>query len=53
MNKLYNANQVAEFLGVTRTSVYRWIKAGKLRAVKVGGLVRIKKKDLQEFIGKE
>ncbi len=37
-------------LGVTRISVYRWIKAGKLRSVKVGGCVRIREEELKGFI---
>ncbi len=53
IDKLYSAKQAAEILGATRISVYRWIKTGKLKSVKVGGLVRIKEGDLNEFIGKE
>ena len=32
----YNPAEIAELLGVSRRTVYSWIKAGHLRAVKVG-----------------
>ena len=55
MNKnklnLYSAKEVAEMLGVTRVTVYRWIKEGKLKSVKIGGSVRIWESELNEFIG--
>ena len=40
--KLYTAKQVAEYLGgdVTKDTVWRWGRQGKLKRVKVGSLVR-------------
>jgi len=34
-------DEVADFYSVTPQSVYRWIKAGKMKAVKVAGSVRV------------
>ena len=50
MNKFYSPITVAKMLEVSRLTVYRWIKSGKLKAVKVGGSVRIREEDLREFI---
>lgn len=37
MEKLYTAAQVAERYGVSKRTVWEWIRLGKLRAVTVGG----------------
>jgi excisionase family DNA binding protein len=47
--------EVAEFLHVDVTSVYRWIEDGRLPALQPGGSernasIRIIKKDLKEFL---
>jgi excisionase family DNA binding protein len=49
MENLFNINQAAFILKVHPLTVRRYIKEGKLKAGKVGGNVRIKEKDLQEF----
>ena len=51
MNTYLTPLEVAKILKVSRITVYRWIKVGKLKAVKPGGVVRIRKEDLMEFIG--
>lgn len=33
--------QLADHLGVCRKTIYRWIKAGDLPAVRVGGVLRV------------
>lgn len=44
--------EVAETLKVNIMTVYRWIKAGKLRAYKIGKEFRIGKKEFSEFLNK-
>ena len=34
--KLYTTPEVMEIFGVTRLTVYRWIKSGKIEALKIG-----------------
>lgn len=46
----YALPDVIDFLGTTRTSALTWIKAGKLKARKVGGRWRIDKEDLAAFL---
>lgn len=42
--------ELAELVGVHPNTVHNWINAGKLRAYKVGKLIRIKKEDFEDFI---
>ena len=48
--KVYTVKEVAEMLRVSEMSVSRYIKAGKLKAIKVGKMYRINEKDLKAFI---
>lgn len=49
MEKFYDCKQVAEHYGVKITTVWDWIRAGKLKAVRVGKQYRIPKEALAEF----
>jgi excisionase family DNA binding protein len=49
MEKLYTIQEVADILKVSKKSVYRYIKSGKLKAKKIGQW-RIRKSDLEKFI---
>lgn len=49
MDNLFNVTQVAYILKVHPLTVRRYIREGKLKAIKVAGNVRIKESQLQEF----
>ena len=49
MENLFNINQAAFILKVHPLTVRRYIREGRLKAIKVGGNVRIKESQLQEF----
>lgn len=49
MENLFNVNQAAFILKVHPLTVRRYIKEGVLKAIKVGGNVRIKEGQLQAF----
>lgn len=49
MDNLLSVRQVAYILKVHHLTIRRYIKEGRLKAVRLGGNVRIKEKDLQEF----
>jgi excisionase family DNA binding protein len=49
MDGLLSVKQIAFILKVHPLSIRRYIKQGKLKAVKVGGNVRIRDVDLREF----
>lgn len=46
----YTIEEVAEMLKVAYLTVYRWIQAGKLNAVKAGKQYRISKEEVNKFI---
>ena len=48
--KYHTPEQVAEMLQVTRHAVYRWVKEGKLEAVRVERAIRIPDEALNRFI---
>ncbi len=49
-DKFYTAQEVAKMLKVAYMTVYRWIRAGKLKAYQVQKQYRIKEVDLKGFI---
>ena len=49
MEKLYTLPEVAEILKVSRKTIYRYIKSGKLKATKIGQW-RIKQGDLDKLL---
>lgn len=49
-DEYYSIEEVAEKLKVAYLTVYRWIQAGKLKALKAGKQYRIKKADLDSFL---
>ena len=50
MEKLYTLPEIAEILKVSRKSIYRYIKSGKLKATKATGQWRIKQNDLNKLL---
>lgn len=47
--KYLSINDVMEIMGVSRQTIYNWFEKG-LRRVEVGGSIRIKETDLEDFI---
>lgn len=48
----YTVKEVAEKLNLKIATVYRYIKTGKIKAYKVGKRLRIKKKEIEDFMSK-
>lgn len=46
----YRINEVALALGIGRSSIYKEIAAGRLKAIKVAGRRLILKSDLEEYL---
>ncbi|RPJ50788.1 MAG: DNA-binding protein [Methanobacteriota archaeon] len=53
VDKIYTIEQAAEILLIKPRTMREWIRRGKVRAFKLGDLVRIHEEDLQEFIDSE
>ncbi len=49
----YTLDEVAAMLKVVYLTVYRWVKAGKLKAYKVGKQYRISKEQLDLFLERD
>jgi excisionase family DNA binding protein len=45
-----SVEEIAEHLGVTKDSVYRWIERNELPAHKVGKLWKFKKEEVDEWV---
>lgn len=48
--KVYNTDEAAEILHVSRQTVYNYIKEGKLKAKKIGKEFRITHEELERFV---
>lgn len=47
---LHKLTKVSERTGLSRSSLYREIKSGKLKTVKIGRAIRVREQDLADFI---
>lgn len=50
MDKDYTPQQAAEILSISEKTLMNWLRAGKIKGVKVGRLWRIMEQDLEEFL---
>ncbi|HOW60648.1 MAG TPA: helix-turn-helix domain-containing protein [Candidatus Moranbacteria bacterium] len=48
--EFYTAQELADILRVNIMTIYRYIKAGKIKAYKFGKEFRIKKNEFQSFV---
>ena len=48
--KVFTLDEVADILKVTKRTLYNYVKAGKLPAVKMGKYWRVSEESLQSFI---
>jgi excisionase family DNA binding protein len=49
-DKFYTPQEVAELLKISYMTVFRWIRAGKMKAYKLGKQYRISKEELDKFL---
>jgi excisionase family DNA binding protein len=50
MVKAYNLNEAAAALGVTRRSMYTWLREGKIKGNKVGREYRILEEEIDRVL---
>jgi excisionase family DNA binding protein len=48
--EVFNTVETCLFLGVSRTTLWRLLKSGCIKYIKVGRLVRIERKNIQRYI---
>lgn len=51
MRQFLTQKQTAEILQVHRSTLHRWLRAGRLESVKIGGTVRIPASALERIVG--
>lgn len=51
MLTLRTVREAATYARVAQQTIRRWLKTGKLKSYRVGHLIRIHQKDLDDFIG--
>ena len=51
-DRFLKLKDVQELLGVSRTTLWRWIAEHGLKVVRVGSVTRIRESDLQAFLGR-
>jgi excisionase family DNA binding protein len=49
-NEFYRLDDICKVFQVSKITVYRWIKAKKIPAYKVGGTYLFKKSDIEKFL---
>jgi len=49
--QFYSTNEVAKLLGISRIAVFKKIKAGEIKAIKIGRNYVIAKEDLPQILG--
>jgi excisionase family DNA binding protein len=50
MQKLLTENEVAELIGITRVTIWKHRRAGRLRFLKVGRVIRYRPEDVAAFL---
>jgi excisionase family DNA binding protein len=50
MERHYNITAAAKLLGVTRETVYRWEKEGRLKFVKIGDFNKVPESELLKMV---
>lgn len=50
MSRFYCVPEVASLLRVKPSSVYSWIKSGKLKCVKIGRLIRVTEEQVSSLL---
>ncbi|MBI4049555.1 MAG: helix-turn-helix domain-containing protein [Candidatus Doudnabacteria bacterium] len=52
-DRILGVEQLAKFFGVTDQTIWRWCKAGKIPAFKIGAQWKIRQSDLNKIINQK
>ena len=46
---MFTIQEVADMFHVTRKTVYNWITAGRIRVIRVGGVLRVERSEVDRI----
>ena len=46
---MLTVQQVADMFHVTRKTVYQWINAGRIRVIRIGGVLRVEQSEVDRI----
>lgn len=50
MSRLMNIDEVADYLRLQKQTIYNWLSQGKISGLKVGGVWRFDRKDIDSWL---
>lgn len=50
MSEMLTVDEVAAYFRVSKYTVYNWVRAGKLKVLRAGGVFRFRLDDIEEFV---
>jgi excisionase family DNA binding protein len=50
MNRLINIEELADYLRIQKQTIYNWLNQGKISGIKVGGVWRFDRKDVDDWL---
>jgi excisionase family DNA binding protein len=53
VSEIFTVQEIADYLKVSRWTVWRWCNAGKLLAFKAGRSWRVRRSDLEKMLGQK
>jgi len=48
--RLMNIEELADYLRIQRQTIYNWLNQGKITGIKVGGVWRFDRKDVDDWL---
>lgn len=50
MSRLLNIEELADYLRIQKQTIYNWLNKGKITGIKVGGVWRFDRKDIDDWL---
>jgi excisionase family DNA binding protein len=50
MSRLINIDELADYLRIQKQTIYNWLNQGKITGIKVGGVWRFDRKDIDDWL---
>ena len=50
MSRLINIDELADYLRIRKQTIYNWLSQSKITGIKVGGVWRFDRKDIDEWL---